>query len=131
MKKWKGLKEDSESFFKGVPFVSLYPPLMKEYLTSAWLKIWFFRAAMAASKRSFVLCFWFSYQAFAMKKFLKKRRKRDGVRRNWLLGLGKKERKIDNGEGENEYARQQRDTMDTIFIIRTCKNMRPSNESLF
>jgi hypothetical protein len=66
-----------------------------------------------------------------MKKFLKKRRKRDGVRRNWLLGLGKKERKIDNGEGENEYARQQRDTMDTIFIIRTCKNMRPSNESLF
>jgi len=57
MKKWKGLKEDSESFFKGVPFVSLYPTLMKEYLTSAWLRIWFFRAAMAASKRSFVLCF--------------------------------------------------------------------------
>jgi hypothetical protein len=97
MKKCKGLKEDSESFFKGFPLPQYPTDVMKEYLTSAWLRIWLFRAAMAAFKRSFVLCLWFWYEAFRIKKFLKKRRKRDGVRRNWLLRSGREKREIDNG----------------------------------
>jgi hypothetical protein len=36
-----------------------------------------------------------------------------------LLGSGRQKREIDNAEGEKKYARQQRGTRETIFIIRT------------
>jgi hypothetical protein len=50
---------------------------------------------------------------------LKKGQKRDGVRKSSLLRSGREKRELDNGVGENKYARQQRGTRETIFIIRT------------
>jgi hypothetical protein len=55
---------------------------------------------------------------------------RDGVRKSSLLVSGREKIEIDNGEGENIYARHQRGTRETIFIIRTGRIFRPSNESL-
>ncbi len=47
------------------------------------------------------------------------RRKKDGVRKSSLLRSGREKRELENGDGENKRARQQRRTRETIFIIRT------------
>jgi hypothetical protein len=56
---------------------------------------------------------------FGSRSFLKKDRKRDGVRKSSLLRSGREKRELDNGDGEDKHARQQGGTRETIFIIRT------------
>jgi len=45
-----------------------------------------------------------------------------------LLGSGREKREIDNGKGENKYARQKRGTTETIFLVRTRREALVSGE---